>query len=179
MELLQIIIGTLGGAVAVATAVWAWSGKLVEHFLSKSLEQQKAAWKDAADTQIENLKADLARGTAVATARVEYLRSLWEAMHQYGGAVEMLAHRRGDPVDANRRIENFNNQVSRSGVFIGHERYELLLQRIGGPFLEKLASAKDDPGERRRLFDEFQHKLWPQTLGEVEEMLSANPWKSG
>ena len=175
MDLPQLIVGTLGGAVAVTAAFWAWSGKLVEHFLSKTLKQQEAAWKSAADSQLEALKADLARGTAVATARVEHLRSLWEATHRYGGAIGMLAHGRGDPDEANQRIDEFNSAISRAGVFIGHERYETLLSRIGGPFIQKLVAVRDSPEEKQRLFDEFQHVLWPTTLGEIEDMLSAAP----
>jgi hypothetical protein len=178
MGLFELIIGTLGGAALLLATFWLWSGKLVDHFLKKTLEQQKIAWKDAADSQLEAIKADLARGTAVATARVEYLRTLWAATHQYGGAIQMLASRSGDPIDANKRIEDFNNAISGAGVFIGHARYEVLLQRIGGPFIEQLAVAKDDAVERRRLFNTFQHTLWPQALGEIETLLSTDPFST-
>jgi hypothetical protein len=172
MDYLSVIHGALGGTAVTLIALRFLSKSLIEHLLARDLKKFELQMKQTLDAQIEQIKGAISYRNSLSVQRIDHLRTLWEAVHQYGGAVRSLAAGSGDPDEINSRIDTFKGAFSRAGIFLGHERFEVLYGEISEPFLDMLVKAKDDPAERERLFQDFEHRRWPYVLGQLELLLN-------
>src|SRR5262249_48574032 len=135
-------------------ALYFLSKKLVDHVLVKDLE---------------TFKADIAHRNALASTRIEHLRSLWEAILRYGDSVRVMAYGTDDEVtrkEAYARIDDLKHRIQEHGIFVGRRKLEGIIEQIYEPFLQELVKVRNSPEERDRWYSEFL-KRWIEVLDEL------------
>ncbi len=74
--------------------------------------------------------------------------------------------------DITRYAGEFDEKLSRCGIFLGREKVESIKSQIGGPFLKRLVGEiqNHDPQNLKRMLTQFQDH-WMSILDELQKEL--------
>ena len=126
--------------------------------------------------EIEQTRSRLAYEQAVAEARITHLRTTWEAIHGYGTALADNLRSAPELVNAEeimKRAEEFDENLSRCGIFLGREKVEKIRNQLGGAFLQRLIRVIKTGDEEKveETLVQFQDD-WMRVLDEMQKELA-------